>query len=65
MFDNGSRATGGATDHYEFFNGFTIRAERLFEMGINEIGHFFPTVDAQRAVFEKIATNVIPRLKAG
>ena len=65
MFDNGSRATDGAIDYYEYFNGFTECAEQLFETSITEIRHHFPTVDAQRAVFEKIATKVIPRLKAG
>ena len=65
MFDNGSRVTDGAIDYYKYFNSFTECAEQLFEMSITEIGHHFPTVDAQRALFEKIATKVNPRLKAG
>ena len=47
----------------EFLDGSAERAERLIELGISEIGLYFPTVDAQKPVLEKIATDVIPRLK--
>ncbi len=63
MFDPGSRASGGAIAYYDSADSFAERAERLIELGITEIGLYFPTVDAQRPVFEKIASDVIPRLK--
>ena len=38
---------------------------RLTAFGISEIGLYFPAVAAQRPTFEKIARDVIPKLKAG
>ena len=64
MFDPGSRASGGGIAYYESVDAFTERAERLIELGITEIGLYFPTVDAQRPVLEKIASDVIPKLKS-
>ena len=36
---------------------------RLRELGISELGLYFPPVEAQRPTFEKIARDVIPKMK--
>ncbi|NKB59697.1 MAG: LLM class flavin-dependent oxidoreductase [Alphaproteobacteria bacterium] len=63
MFDPASRAGGGSITYYESERVFTDRVEALLKLGISEIGLYFPTVDAQRPMFEKIATEIIPDLK--
>lgn len=64
MFGPGSCASGGAINYYESVDAFTERDERLIELGITEIGLHFPTIDTQRPVLEKIASEAIPQLKA-
>jgi alkanesulfonate monooxygenase SsuD/methylene tetrahydromethanopterin reductase-like flavin-dependent oxidoreductase (luciferase family) len=64
MFDPGSRATGGRIAYYESETLFVDMVGRLRALGISELGLYFPTVSAQRPVFERIARDVIPKLKA-
>lgn len=64
MFDPGSRATGGAIAYYKSEAAFMAWVEPLLKLGISEIGLYFPTLDEQRPMFEKIATEIIPQLKA-
>jgi len=63
MFDPASRASGGRIAYYESEDLFVDMVGRLTELGISELGLYFPLVEAQRPMFEKIARGVIPRLK--
>jgi alkanesulfonate monooxygenase SsuD/methylene tetrahydromethanopterin reductase-like flavin-dependent oxidoreductase (luciferase family) len=64
MFDPAARAAGGRFGYYESESRFVDMVDRILELGISEIGLYFPVVDAQRPMFERIARDVIPRLKA-
>ena len=63
MFDPASRASGGRIAYYESEDLFVDMVGRLTELGISELGLYFPLVEAQRPAFEKIARGVIPSLK--
>jgi alkanesulfonate monooxygenase SsuD/methylene tetrahydromethanopterin reductase-like flavin-dependent oxidoreductase (luciferase family) len=64
MFDPASRAAGGRISYYESESHFVDMVGHILELGISEIGLYFPIVDAQRPMFERIARDVVPRLKA-
>jgi alkanesulfonate monooxygenase SsuD/methylene tetrahydromethanopterin reductase-like flavin-dependent oxidoreductase (luciferase family) len=63
MFDPKSRASGGMITYYESAEIFSDMVRRVVDLGIREIGLYFPTQSEQRPVFEKIAREVIPELK--
>lgn len=63
MFDPAARASGGAYSYYESTDAFAEQAGRLMEMGFSEIGLYFPLVESQRPVFERIAGETIPAMK--
>jgi len=65
MFDPASRAAGGRVSYYESESLFADMVGRLTELGISEVGLYFPSVAAQRPTLEKIAREIIPGLKAG
>ena len=65
MFDAASRASGGEITYYKSENLFADMAHRITELGVSEIGLYFPLVDAQRPVFERIATDILPGLRDG
>jgi alkanesulfonate monooxygenase SsuD/methylene tetrahydromethanopterin reductase-like flavin-dependent oxidoreductase (luciferase family) len=65
MFDPASRAAGGRIGYYESESRFGEMVGRITELGISEVGLYFPVVAAQRPMFERIAQDVIPRMKAG
>ena len=64
MFDPASRATGGRIAYYESEDLFVDMVGRITELGISELGLYFPAVAAQRPMFEKIARDIIPKMKA-
>jgi hypothetical protein len=64
MFDPASRASGGSITYYSSAGLFEDMVGRLTELGISEVGLYFPVVAAQRPMFEKIARDIIPRMKA-
>ena len=64
MFDPESRAGGGLISYNKSEDVFVDTAERLIDLGISELGLYYPTKDEQRPVFERIATEVIPELKS-
>lgn len=64
MFDAKARASGGAFNYYQSADAFGEMAERVMELGITEIGLYYPVLDSQMPVFERIAQDVIPKLKA-
>ncbi len=63
MFDPKSRASGGSITYYKSTDVFVDMAQRVIDLGISEIGLYYPMLDEQRPVFEKIARDVIPELK--
>jgi alkanesulfonate monooxygenase SsuD/methylene tetrahydromethanopterin reductase-like flavin-dependent oxidoreductase (luciferase family) len=64
MFDAGARAGGGLINYYASEDAFADVVRRVIALGISEIGLYYPTRDEQRPVFERIARDVIPGLKA-
>jgi len=64
MFDPAARAAGGRLGYYESEGRFVDMVGRILELDISEIGLYFPVVPDQRPLFERIARDVIPRLKA-
>jgi alkanesulfonate monooxygenase SsuD/methylene tetrahydromethanopterin reductase-like flavin-dependent oxidoreductase (luciferase family) len=64
MFDAGARAGGGLINYYASEQAFADMVERVIALGISEVGLYYPARDEQRPVFERIARDVIPRLKA-
>jgi alkanesulfonate monooxygenase SsuD/methylene tetrahydromethanopterin reductase-like flavin-dependent oxidoreductase (luciferase family) len=63
MFDPASRASGGRISYYESTDAFTAQAEQLIELGITELGLYYPMLDEQFPVFEAVARDVFPRLR--
>jgi alkanesulfonate monooxygenase SsuD/methylene tetrahydromethanopterin reductase-like flavin-dependent oxidoreductase (luciferase family) len=64
MLDMQARRTGGPVNYYRSKEMFTDMARQLIELGISEIGLYYPIRDDEIPVFATIATEVIPRLKA-
>jgi alkanesulfonate monooxygenase SsuD/methylene tetrahydromethanopterin reductase-like flavin-dependent oxidoreductase (luciferase family) len=64
MFDPASRATGGRIAYYESEDLFVDMVGRIRELGISELGLYYPVLGAQRPMFEKIARDIIPKMKA-
>ena len=64
MFDAAGRRRGGAMACYESEGAFTDMVGRVLEIGITEIGLYWPVRPEQRPMFERIATDVVPKLKA-
>ena len=64
MFDAGARAGGGLINYYASEDAFADVVQRVIALGISEIGLYYPARDEQRPVFERIARDVIPGLKA-
>ena len=64
MFDATGRKRGGMIAYYESEDAFADMVGRVLELGITEIGLYWPTLPEQRPMFERIATHVIPGIKA-
>ncbi len=64
MFDAAARPSGGFINYYESESVFVDMVQSLAETGISEIGLYYPTRKEQLPVFEQIAREAIPRLKA-
>ncbi|MBV8187226.1 MAG: LLM class flavin-dependent oxidoreductase [Alphaproteobacteria bacterium] len=64
MSDAEPRPGGGPFSYYESPEIFAERVERLLELGISEVGVFYPRRADQIPAFEKIAAETIPALKA-
>ena len=54
----------GLFGYYQSKEAFADMAQRLIDLGITEIGVWYPVRDEQMPMFEKIAAEVIPELKA-
>jgi hypothetical protein len=64
MFDARARPRGGSIDYFDSPDRFEEMVGRIIELGMDEIGLYYPLEDRQVATFERIATDVLPRLRA-
>jgi alkanesulfonate monooxygenase SsuD/methylene tetrahydromethanopterin reductase-like flavin-dependent oxidoreductase (luciferase family) len=64
MFDPAARASGGVYGYYESEEIFTRMVQQVIELGISDVGLYYPMLDRQLPTFERIARNVLPTLKA-
>lgn len=64
MFDPGARSSGGSFRYYESQDIFVDMVQRITELGISEIGLYYPMLDKQLPMLERLARDVIPELKA-
>jgi alkanesulfonate monooxygenase SsuD/methylene tetrahydromethanopterin reductase-like flavin-dependent oxidoreductase (luciferase family) len=65
MFDPRARSRGGAINYYESRELFIDQVSRLAELGISDVGLYYPLDLAQRDSFERIAAEVLPSLRSG
>ena len=63
MFDAKARASGGQINYYASETAFADMAQRVIDLGVTDIGLYYPVIDEQLPVFEHIARRVIPELK--
>ncbi|MFT7475698.1 MAG: alkanesulfonate monooxygenase SsuD [Verrucomicrobiales bacterium] len=64
MFDPGSRASGGRISYYESPEAFADQAGQLLELGITELSMYYPMLADQLPVFDTIAREVFPQIRA-
>ena len=62
MFDADARERGGHLFYWESVQRFADVAGQIFALGFDEIGVYYP-IDAQRDVFERVASEVMPSLR--
>lgn len=63
MFDPTARSSGGAFSYYASVDAFEDMAGRVMEAGFSELSLYYPIVPEQIAVFERVAQDVLPRLR--
>jgi hypothetical protein len=63
MFDPNARTSGGLFNYYDSEDLFVDMAHRLTELSIRELGLYYPMVESQIPMFEKIAREVVPKLR--
>jgi hypothetical protein len=64
MFDAKARPKGGTISYYESVDRFVDHVSRIAELGISDIGLYYPLDPAQLPTFEHIATDVLPHLRS-
>jgi alkanesulfonate monooxygenase SsuD/methylene tetrahydromethanopterin reductase-like flavin-dependent oxidoreductase (luciferase family) len=64
MFDPQARPRGGAIGYYDSVEQFIDQVSRVVELGISDIGLYYPLDPAQLPAFERIATDALPALRA-
>jgi alkanesulfonate monooxygenase SsuD/methylene tetrahydromethanopterin reductase-like flavin-dependent oxidoreductase (luciferase family) len=64
MFDAGARAGGGLISYYASEQTFADMTDRVIALGISEVGLYYPARAEQIPVFERVARDVIPGMKA-
>lgn len=64
LFDPDSRRSGGMMACYESEQRFTDIVSPLLELGFNELGLYYPMRPEQMDVFERIATDIFPAMRA-
>jgi alkanesulfonate monooxygenase SsuD/methylene tetrahydromethanopterin reductase-like flavin-dependent oxidoreductase (luciferase family) len=64
MFDATARPRGGSMVCYESVDRFEDMVGRVIELGVDEVEIYHPLDERQLSVFDRIATEVLPRLRA-
>jgi len=64
MFDVQARPRGGAMSYYQSPEAFITQASQIADLGIRDIGIYYPADPSQHATFRQIATDVLPHLRA-
>jgi alkanesulfonate monooxygenase SsuD/methylene tetrahydromethanopterin reductase-like flavin-dependent oxidoreductase (luciferase family) len=64
MFDAQARPKGGSIVYYESTERFIDHVSRVVELGISDVGMYYPLDRKQLSTFEAIATDVLPDLRA-
>jgi alkanesulfonate monooxygenase SsuD/methylene tetrahydromethanopterin reductase-like flavin-dependent oxidoreductase (luciferase family) len=64
MLDPIARSSGGIIKYYESEETFTRMVRPVIELGMSEIGLYYPSSAQQKPMFERIARNVLPLLKS-
>jgi len=64
MYDAGARPRGGSYDYYDSVDRFEAMVGRISDLGMDEIVLYYPPDERQVPTFERIATDVLPRLRA-
>jgi alkanesulfonate monooxygenase SsuD/methylene tetrahydromethanopterin reductase-like flavin-dependent oxidoreductase (luciferase family) len=64
MFDTQARSKGGAMSFYESVERFVDQVSRVIELGISDVGLYYPLDPKQLPTFERIATDTLPGLRA-
>jgi len=64
MYDARARPRGGTYDYYESTGRFEEMAGRIIELGMDELVLYYPPDDRQLPSFERIATDILPRLRS-
>ena len=63
MFDPAARSAGGLFNYYESEQAFVDMAKQVLELGVDELGLYYPMREEQIPMFENIARNVLPELR--
>ena len=63
MFDPGARKSGGLFNYYESEDLFVEMVGRILDMGITELGLYFPMMESQVPAFERLGREVIPEIR--
>ena len=64
LYDAQARPRGGAMSYYASPEAFTAQASQIADLGIRDIGVYYPADPAQHATYRRIATEVLPHLRA-
>ncbi|MGI9426023.1 MAG: LLM class flavin-dependent oxidoreductase [Hyphomicrobiaceae bacterium] len=63
MFDPSARSSGGSFNYYQSVAAFEDMAGRAMDAGFSELCLYYPVLNEQVAVFEQVATDVLPKLR--
>ena len=64
MYDARALSGGGPISYYTSESDFADMVQRVIDLGITDIGLYYPAIDEQLPVFESISRHVIPELRA-
>jgi alkanesulfonate monooxygenase SsuD/methylene tetrahydromethanopterin reductase-like flavin-dependent oxidoreductase (luciferase family) len=63
MLDPVARSSGGLIKYYESEETFVGMVRPVIELGISDVALYYPSLEAQKPAFERIARNVLPSLR--
>ena len=63
MYDAAARVKGGEIGSYASADLLVEQVTRLVELGISDVGLYYPLAPTQLPAFERIATDVLPKLR--